>query len=304
MNDSVGVIIGRFQSHCLSYGHKLLINEVSKLHERIVILVCVSSTKGTRRHPLDYETRYRLLSSLYPHAMITPLPDYKCDSDWSNDIDEQLQRVYPGKPAVIYGGRDNSLESYNGKHGTCTLEINAHPDISATNMRSKVGQEVINSDLFRKGVIYSTQNRYPVMYHAVDVAVLREHEGRIQVLLGTKFGDGELRLIGGIHDVYETVEALCRREVMEEANVEVDGLNYVSSYKCDDWRYRGCEDQLVTSLFYGWYQFGRVESNDDLDDVQWYDLDDIWNRIGCVMESHRPMIVDIWKIKVRRGLRK
>ncbi len=49
-----------------------------------------------------------------------------------------------------------------------------------------------------------------------------------------------------------------KREVQEEAGVEVGNITYLGSTLINDWRYRGEIDKIKTALFVAKYVFGKL----------------------------------------------
>ena len=56
-NYDCGVIIGRFQTSDLHSEHIKLIKYVLNRHQKVIILLGISPVLGTRRNPLDFQTR-------------------------------------------------------------------------------------------------------------------------------------------------------------------------------------------------------------------------------------------------------
>jgi len=59
--NTLGVIIARFQSPYLHEGHKTLIESVKKSHNKTVIVLGVSPVLGSRKNPLDFHTREKMI---------------------------------------------------------------------------------------------------------------------------------------------------------------------------------------------------------------------------------------------------
>ncbi|MDO8504789.1 MAG: NUDIX domain-containing protein, partial [Candidatus Liptonbacteria bacterium] len=83
-----------------------------------------------------------------------------------------------------------------------------------------------------------------------------------------------------------SLEAACRREVGEETGVEIDGMEYVGSFRIDDWRYRGREDKMLSAFFAATYIFGHPKAEDDIEEVRWVPLALLPD---CLIESHKEM---------------
>ena len=61
---SLGVIVGRFQVPELHEGHHKLIAHVLSQHPQILILLGVTPVLGSKRNPLDYITRERMIHEI------------------------------------------------------------------------------------------------------------------------------------------------------------------------------------------------------------------------------------------------
>ena len=67
--NAIGVIIARFQSPYLHEGHKALVQLVKKSHNKAVIVLGVSPVLGSRKNPLDFHTRERMIKRDYPELV-------------------------------------------------------------------------------------------------------------------------------------------------------------------------------------------------------------------------------------------
>jgi bifunctional NMN adenylyltransferase/nudix hydrolase len=160
---------------------------------------------------------------------------------------------------------------------------------------------------FRAGVIWASQGRFPTSYQCVDVAVLDKQRGpglgkpyaATKILLGKKKTDKLLRFFGGFVDPADPdLETCARREVKEEAGVEVAGVKYVGSANVPDWRYRGEPDCIKTALFTAVYQHGRPEPLDDLEggEVRWVRFDEL--KQTDIVPQHRHL----YDLLIEKGL--
>lgn len=57
---SVGTIIGRFQTPELHEGHLHLFDHVKRKHEKVLVLMGCSPAQNSDKNPLDFESRRRL----------------------------------------------------------------------------------------------------------------------------------------------------------------------------------------------------------------------------------------------------
>lgn len=243
------VIIGRFQTPYLTEGHFKLW-DAAKRKGRVVVLIGVTQAIGTDKNPMDYFTRRALFENsdryTYDGAKVFSLPDYpQSDQDWSNHIDSIIEDL-GYETATIFGGRDNAIEKhYKGKHD---LEIiDAVEDVSATKLRKRVGMDApLYSEDFRKGIIYHVENRYPIVYSTVDIAVV--NITKKAVLMGRK-GD-DYGFVGGFVDPADlNYEQAAIRELKEETGIDTSRLEFLFSMKVEDERYAGTKDSIMTNLF-------------------------------------------------------
>lgn len=289
----VGVIVGRFQVHELHEAHRALIQTVRSAHDRTLVFIGLSPLRNTTSNPLDFNSRKRMFQETYPDLEVYYVEDSHSDELWSANLDREIGRwCKPYQTVTLYGSRDSFISHYNGKYNTIELESDTF--ISGTEIRRRIGNSFPSTKEFRAGVIAASFNRYPTVYTTVDVAVL--DPARRLVLLGKKAGQEKLRFIGGFADVESSsFEADARREVMEEAGIEVGNLKYLGSILIDDWRYRNESDKIKTLFFTAEYSFGRPTAGDDIESVQWVSFDDLIQDKIELMPEHRDLHLTITK---------
>lgn len=285
----VGVLVGRFQVHELHDGHLDLLDHVFENHDRVIIFLGVSPLPNSASNPLDFESRKQMLLDEYPQANVLYVNDHPSDHVWSRKLDEQITSlVLPGQSVMLYGGRDSFLPHYHGRFPT--QELMQDMVLSGTEIRRQIARgSARNSPDFRAGAIWASMSRFPTAYQCVDVAVFNEDQSRI--LLGRKRSDGErFRFFGGFSDPSsEALEQDARREVKEEAGIDITDPVYVGSAKIDDWRYRYERDCIKTALFRAKYLSGRPTPGDDIDgEVKWFDLTDLNEE--TLVPAHHPLL--------------
>jgi bifunctional NMN adenylyltransferase/nudix hydrolase len=269
----IGVIIGRFQIHELHEAHKEMIDEVLSRHEKVIFFLGVSPTLSTKRNPLDFRSRKVMIEETYNKDMIIlPINDKKRDDIWSKQVDEKIREVEPVGSVVLYGSRDSFIPHYEGKFDT--IELVPNSIVSASQVRREVSKKVERTKEFRAGVIYGAYNNFATVHPVIDVAIMNGDE--TEVLLGRKKNERRFRFIGGFTDVTdESYEQTVRREAKEETGVEVDGIEYITSMRVEDWRYRSDPERaIITSFYKAKKVFGREEGNDDIEEVKWFKLAD------------------------------
>lgn len=280
----MGVIVARFQTPYLTPGHCELIETVRARHSKVLIILGVARVIPTKKNPLDFATRQRMLQDGYPGLEVLALPDARWDQDWSRNLDQLIRIYHPHESVVLYGGRDSFAQCYSGQFPV--VELEAAVGESGTEARAGAFHAVRGSEAFRAGVCYAVANRYAIKNPTVDVAVTRGS----MVLLAHKSEDGagRWRFIGGHIDLGETGEAAARREVLEEAGVSVDQVTYVASCAVDDWRYAGTGDGIFTTLFQARYTWGGARAADDVQRVEWFEIEKI-DPVTQIVPEHQVL---------------
>lgn len=281
----VGVIVGRFQVKKLHEAHKEVIRSVSERHKKVIVFLGVPPTLGTRKNPLDFQSRKLMVESDFPNVIVLPAYDHSDDQIWSKNLDKSISGVIPAtQKVVLYGGRDSFKPHYHGRYKV--LEFESEGYFSGTESRKEASVECLNSDDFRAGVISGIYNQFPKVYTTVDMAIFDKEK----ILLGKKEGENAFRLIGGFSEPdSDSFEADILREVQEETGLEVSHPIYIGSKKIEDWRYRGEVDKIKTLLFISDYVFGAPEGKDDLPYVEWRDFNSL--KETDFLDCHKPLFV-------------
>ena len=279
--NKTAVIIARFQSPYLHEGHKALIQQVKKDHNKVVIVLGVSPVLGSRKNPLNFHARERMIKREYPDIVVLPLRDHPLDDQWSRNLDTLLSDSFPGSAFSLYGSRDSFIPYYSGRLETVELaETGSH---SATIIREEISDKVLDSEEFRTGIIYAYSNTYLKVYATVDIAVFRNN--KTEILLGRKNIDNKWRLLGGFSDpTDESYEDAAKRELTEECGpIVITSMNYETSFRVNDWRYRSEADKIITCLFSTDFVSGEPAGSDDVAEVRWFKL----NEVGAMMEQKK-----------------
>lgn len=287
----IGVIVGRFQLHDLHEAHKELIEQVIAKHKKVVLFLGVSRILGSTNNPLDFTARKKMIQNYYPEINISPLPDHRYDDVWSKNLDSRIREIFPIGSVLLYGGRDSFIPSYSGQFPTRELEQTIY--VSGTEIRKQVSEEIKGNPDWRAGAIYNSYNRFPVSFQTVDIACF-DSSGQ-KILLGKKPGERAYRFIGGFVDPGDSsLELAARREFREETgnNAEVSKMEYIGSFRVDDWRYKSGRDKIMTALFKCQMIFGRVEPSDDISELKWFQYSDLQGE-GAIesifVEEHVPL---------------
>lgn len=296
---TIGVIIARFQTPYLHEGHKALISSVQKNHNKIVIVLGISPVRGSRRNPLDFQTRERMIKKEYNELMVLPLPDHPIDTQWSQNLDKLLSSTFPGANFKLYGSGNRVTPFYSGKFPTEQLpETGSH---SSALIREKIADRVLDSEEFRTGIIYAYSNTYTKVYPTVDVALFRN--SKKEILLGRKDIDNKWRLLGGFSDpTDESFEAAAKRELTEECGeVDTTPMQYEGSARVDDWRYRNEEDKIITNLYSADLVSGEPKGSDDIAEVKWFTLREVEEMmlVKLTASEHYPHLSKLLKKYLR-----
>jgi bifunctional NMN adenylyltransferase/nudix hydrolase len=263
----VGVLIGRFQVPDLHEGHKRLIQHVVDNHQKVIIFLGLAPTRVTRNNPLDFESRKQMILQSFPMVTVLYIKDLALDKAWAKTLDTQIADIVgPSSTVVLYGGRESFKNHYLGKYPVIELEQEVYT--SGVEVRNSIAATVKASPEFRHGVIWAAYNQYPKIMPTVDVAVWNEDYTKL--LMAKKPNEELYRFIGGFVDGKGTLETNAKREVAEEAHIEIDELQYVGSRVIDDWRYRREVDKIMTTLFSAKYIFGNPTPDDDIAELRWF----------------------------------
>jgi bifunctional NMN adenylyltransferase/nudix hydrolase len=297
LKGKVGCIIGRFQTPYLHEGHIDLIERVFNMHSNVVIFLGVSRIQNTKRNPLDFATRRKLILESFPDAIVMPLLDNRSDEKWSKQVDDTLASIFPETPVILYGNRDSFIPHYSGIHKTEYLDN--IEGFSATSIREKIANESLDSKDFRSGVIYGIYKQRDVTYPTVDIVVVNSKK---QILLARKPSENKFRFVGGFVDTTDdSYEAAARRELLEETQLTGLKATYITSAKIPDWRYKKENSGIMTSLFMfrEWDQMGTPKASDDISEVKYFDLNDLveYEKEPSLGDGHIPRVNYTWKLE-------
>ena len=288
--NNIGVIIARFQTPYLHEGHKSIIETVQQNHNKTVIVLGVSPVLGSRRNPLDFPTREKMIKKEYPDMVVLPLSDHPLDTRWTQALDHLRTSTFPGSTFTLYGSRDSFMTSYSGNKKVVPLpEQGKH---NSTALREKFSDRVMDAEAFRSGIIYAYANTYLKVNPTVDVAVFRHNKK--ELLLGKKDIDNQWRLLGGFSDpTDDSFEMAAKRELHEECGpIEITAMQYETSRRVDDWRYRTEGDKIITTLFSTDFISGDPKGSDDIASVEWFPLDRVQDMMDTqeVVDTHLPLL--------------
>ena len=281
----VAVIVGRFQVNELHEAHIDLITSVLNKHDRVLVFLGNSTIRNTLNNPLDYRARRTMIADKFPTVEIHYINDNPSDTAWTKNLDKLIgEQLLPMQTVTLYGSRDSFLKCYSGKHNTCELEATTF--ISGTEVRRRVCNNYPPTADYRAGMIAATAYRFPTAFQTVDIAVVND---KGELLLARKPEEKKWRFIGGFSDPASvSLEEDAKREVQEEAGVEVGNITYLGSTLINDWRYRGEIDKIKTALFVAKYLFGKPEGADDVAEVKWVSINNLTK--NDIVETHHVLI--------------
>lgn len=280
----LGVIVARFQVPELSEGHKKLIEFVKNAHGQVLVCLGCTEVLGSKRNPLDYPTRVKMLLEYDQDILVAPIQDQPSNDLWSQNLDRIIHTYCPIGDVALYGGRDSFIPFYGGKHKT--FEIETEGSASGTDIRQITANKLRVSSDFRAGIIYATHHQYKRVFPTVDIAVIRDG----QVLLGQKINDTQWRFPGGFVDQEDDcLELAAVRECMEETGITSEGpLEYVCSHRGKDWRYKHPDDGVIMTTLYALKHFiGSPHASDDLNSVRWFPI--ARETMSMLVETHKPL---------------
>jgi bifunctional NMN adenylyltransferase/nudix hydrolase len=286
--EDIGVVIGRFQIHELHEAHETLIGNVVKTHKRVIIFLGTSPVPSTKRNPLDFHTRKAMIEDTFPNVVVVSLPDFSDDDRWSKELDSRIREIFPFGEVLLYGGRDSFLGHYKG--GFKSTELEQDTFVSGTEVRKNISKEMLKSKDFRSGVIYSTYNRYPIIYSKVNAVIFNEDKS--EILLAKKPNESKWKFVGGfVLPIDNSDEDATKRKVIHETGLEIDDIQYVTSMKIDDWRYRNSGDSVTTRLFSCKKVFGRVTPSDDISECKWFNVSELTPDL--MMDEQKPLMAHL-----------
>ena len=178
----VGIIVGRFETPYIHEGHKGILRQMKEENDRVIVFLGVKE-KATKKYPLSFTARQLMILADYPDFTVLPIQNRRCDIQWSEQLDERIERVVSaGDEVTLYGSRDSFIPYYKGKYTTKLVE--AKGGYSSTEVREALAKTPLGSLDYRVGVVAGVYNQYPMLMTTVDVAILNETS--TEVLLGRK----------------------------------------------------------------------------------------------------------------------
>lgn len=101
-------------------GHEHLINMAGQLADRTLIFIGSAQECGTRRNPLNVQTRTQMIRSVYDdesEVMIKALSDLTneddINTDWGRYVMENCRRYIYKEPSIILYGKEEGRDGYS-----------------------------------------------------------------------------------------------------------------------------------------------------------------------------------------------
>ncbi len=295
---NTGVIVSRYQAHILHEGQISTIEKVRQYHKKVIIFLGVAPLLN-ENNPMDFPTRERMLKKLYPEITVAPIANCEDDAAWAESLDTKIREIEPKNKILLYGSRDSFIKYYKPHGKFECIDLVPEFDLSGTELRQEVCNEVIESEDFRRALIYEKHNSWPTVYPTVDIIIYRHVRGEEEILLGQKHKEmktGKWRIPGGfIEKRHNGGVNAAIAEVKEETDLTIypENLRFITQMNVDDWRTRGSKDVIMTTLFsvevpsvWDDKKFGIAKAGDDLGSVRWVPISEVLNVIHPI---HKPL---------------
>ena len=264
IKSGIGIIVGRFQVSSLHPGHVDLIDSVRFRHNKVIIVLGSSPLKATKNNPLDYTSRKSMINEKYPDILVLNIKDNESDIIWSKNLDELITDFIPPEcNVVIYGSRDCFAKFYFGKFPVKELipeQIN-----SGTELRIKDSFNTKDSEDFRCGVIWTTQNQ-SITNNVKILAIIKKDDCILT------FNDDNRSFINCDLDftissnIFEnSIKAFAIRH-----NINVGEITYSTTIINDDWMLRKEPNKNILVVFTCKYLDGNIDK-----ELNWTTIDEL-----------------------------
>ena len=298
--NSLGVIVGRFQFYTPHDAHVALIDYVRERHQKVLVLLGYNSVRFTPYNPYPTDIRAQMLQGIYGDIEIDVIADSQVsEEEWSTRLDQVVSTHAGDSPVVLYGGRDSFIKDYYGQFETA--EIPEVPGLSASKLREEIDLTPIDSDDYRIGFLHAIKRQYSITDPTVDLVIHSKDFSR--AILGRRGEGSPFRFCGGFVDPSDqSLESSVLREQEEEVlGVKVKLPQYICSQRIDDRRYKGSDYGPMTTLFGLEHISGDPVGGDDMEagGVDWYPLDE--TLFSQIDEEHYLLLASLLKYKKQRA---
>jgi len=310
-DNSVGVIVGRFQIDEMHNGHFQLIETVYRRHTEVLLVLGCTDTPANSKDPLDFLLRKQMFRDAgYQNMVIVPIYNQPSDKKWSADLDKIIQTKcsFSNKDQVIlYGGRNSFIEVYSGIYSAEVINFNVCT--SASQRRHEIKNRYQKGPLgtpFRAGVIHAITNLTPRVFVTVDLAIINDKN---EILLGQHKGEDRWRFPGGFVKLEDpTFEKAAQRILNTKTGITHVGYNsfkYLGSYTINDWRSKGHDDIGHKTVLFGYNtHISTYKAGDNLEDLRFFsfELDDEKNIFRHIVQEHLDLLTRTVSFLLENGL--
>jgi hypothetical protein len=255
-------------------------------HETVLIIVG-TRYNSTTHDPLPFPVIKMMLEERYQGVVVVEEKTSRASyAKRSEDLTGLIAQVCRNRDAVIYGARDSIVHTYQGPFKV--VEVPTLPQqLSATKMREHT--PYVNSVDFRKGYMRAANDRPPIPYPAVDVAVLDQSTCKV-LLIGLADERPKLRFPGVFFDMkmgdrsYEDAAIRCVEK--ELPGISAHSPVAITSVIVPDRRYRQTKDGVITQVIRLTYEKGIACVKNDIIATRWVD----WQKVGYIITpDHKPI---------------
>lgn len=322
------VYIGRFQP--LHNGHIKIIETISQLADRTLVIVGSKSNPVSVKNPWNYEERKDMIQySVHVQYMtIAGVEDYTYDDyKWINEITKlvEIETIGIKNPKIAIAG-------YNKDHTSSYLQYFPQWDfieqkaykeygtiVNATDIRAELFKDmthhvksivspyvfdvILNMNSKRKeylineynGII-ETQAKYGTGNHVATDAIVVQ-SGHILLIKRKDSGVDLWAMAGGFLDPKETLIQCVIRELKEETVLKVPEkvlLGSIKDVKIFDKIDRDLRSRIITQVYLfkldDNLNLPKVKGTDDAKEAKWISIHDFYNMRSMMYADHYHII--------------
>src|SRR3972149_9478055 len=137
---------------------------------------------------------------------------------------------------------------------------------------------------------------FPVAFHTVDMAIVKNKEEVLLVQKPAEVTSGLWRFPGGFVDPADScAEAAALREADEETGMSFGNFSYIGSMKIDDPRYRESPHKIITSFYMlEWAKGVAGEGKEEIAKTKWFGIVDLLNMsVSEISKIINPIHTDL-----------
>jgi ADP-ribose pyrophosphatase YjhB (NUDIX family) len=135
-----------------------------------------------------------------------------------------------------------------------------------------------------------------VVLPCVDIAIF--NSDYTELLLGRRMNETKWRFIGGhVERKHNNAEEAARTEVLEEAGLDPNAMEYIGSAKIPDWRYNTPDRGVMTTFFATTTMSMGAKAGDDIFEVRWFKVNQL--ALDTFVDTHHPLYILLrdWSVK-------